>query len=56
MKKITINDSIPDSNAGLKLFIKECDKEITKFNKLRDLAKEKLDRLEGKPTYGLSLT
>jgi hypothetical protein len=56
LKKVTIKDSIPDSNEGLKLFIKECDKEIKKFNKLRDLATKKLDVLEGKPTYGLNLT
>lgn len=44
--KSTFKESIPDTKAALDIFIIECDKEITRFNFLRNLATNKLKAYE----------
>lgn len=53
--KQTIAESLPDTVAGLEIFIKECAKEINKFSRLQHKAQESLDVKTGKKVvdYGI---
>lgn len=41
-----IKDSLPETKAGLEIFIKECDREITRIERLSKMALSKLGGYE----------
>lgn len=45
----TIKEIIPETVAGLEIFLKECDKEIKRLERIRKSAQQSFDIKTGKP-------
>lgn len=53
--KATIKESIPQTAEGLEIFIKECHKEIKRFSKLQEMARQSLNiKTEKTSNYGIN--
>lgn len=44
--KTTLKESIPETTAGLEIFVQECDREIKWFSKIKEMAARKLKERE----------